>query len=471
MRKRILIIANAFPPTGGAGVQRPAKFAKFLARMGHKPIVWSAGYVPYLPVDETLLDDLPPEVDRRTMPMIHAGRVADAVLSPFAILTRRRGRMSRWHEALRSRIETWIRRAMWLRGEGETDWWARRSYRHVRAILDEERIDVVFSTYSPAANHWLAMHLKRATGCAWVADFRDLWTDDPRYKVESAGRRRGDRTLEQRFLTEADAVVGVSESQTRILSDHVPGRRDRFHTITNGADLEDFERVARVRSAAARRESFTLSYVGQFRETSVCDQYLTGIAQFLGTDANRRARFRFRVVGQMSPRLERRAVELNVNLSTTGYVSHLDAVREMCVADLLLLSTARGRNGTSIIPGKVFEYLASGRPILAIGDPESEVIRFIETMKAGVGVPRDATAVAEALARYWNNWRSGRALTGAGTDAVASYSRETLTAKLAGVFELAIESARIDHRESERFGARGPTHVRPVALGTGAVEA
>ena len=438
--------------------------------MGHKPIVWSAGHVPYLPVDETLLDDLPPEVDRRTMPMIHAGRVADAVLSPFAVLTRRRGRMYRLHGASRRRLETWIRRAMWLRGEGETDWWARRSYRHVRAILDDERIDVVFSTYSPAANHWLAMKLKRATGCAWVADFRDLWTDDPRYKVESAGRRRRDRTLEQRFLTEADAVVGVSESQTRILSDHVPGRRDRFHTITNGADPEDFAGVAQVRPAAALRESFTLAYVGQFRETSVCDQYLGGIAQFLGTDANRRARFRFRVVGQMSPRLERRAIELNVNLSTTGYLSHLEAVREMCAADLLLLSTVRGRNGTSIIPGKVFEYLTTGHPILAIGDPESEVIRLIERLNAGVGVPRDAASVAEALERYWSEWQSGKAPTGARAGAVASYSRETLTARLAGVFELAIESARIERRESKRFGVRASVDVQPVALETGAVD-
>ncbi|MCH7703876.1 MAG: glycosyltransferase [Planctomycetes bacterium] len=226
----------------------------------------------------------------------------------------------------------------------------------------------------------------------------------------------------------------------------------------------------RANLAAALRESFTLAYVGQFRETRVCDQYLAGIAGFLAKDANRRARFRFRVVGQMSPRLERRAIELNVNLSTTGYLSHLDAVREMCAADLLLLSTVRGRNGASVIPGKVFEYLATGRPILAIGDPESEVIRLIERMNAGVGVPRDAASVAEALARYWSEWQSGKAPTGARAGAVASYSRETLTARLAGVFELAIESARIDRRESQRLDVRAPVDARPVPLGTGAVE-
>jgi len=236
--RKVLIIAYAFPPSGGSGVQRSAKFAKDLPQFGWLPTVWTADEVDGLPRDPTLCDEQPLEVVE--CPRNAGSGILAMRRSLRGFVNARAGEgltavASRFAKAVDWRLEAWQSATSlpddcipWARGSLDL------STRQVRS----ERFDVIYSTFSPASNHWLALELKRrmSKNLPWVADFRDLCVDDCRYREPSPQRRAAHRQLEQEVLEAADVVITVSERQRRILADQMPAKRDKFITITNGFD-------------------------------------------------------------------------------------------------------------------------------------------------------------------------------------------------------------------------------------------
>jgi len=427
------MLACAFPPTGGVGVMRMVKFAKYLPTCGWTPWVWSADYVPGLPRDESLRADLPSSLEHETLPTRDPALWLEQKFAGF----RKHPRLYRpYVEGLEWRLGNWAR--WWLARSFPDDQasWARKSYHHLRRTLKNRRVNVIFSTFSPASNHWLAWRLHRATGIPWVADFRDLWTDDGEVPQRWWGRRWAQRRLERQCLKTAAAVTATDHT-LELLARHLPEEREKFHLVPNGVDLEDFASLrAHNRGGVTERqdEKFRLSFVGQFRETRVTPEYYEGIARFLRADAERRAHFELRVVGSISADLQERARQAGINLTVTGHLPHREALREMVEADVLLLSTACRANSTHVIPAKTYEYLAAGRPILVVGAPDSDVLQLVEDNDAGVGVGHDPDALAEALGDYWEAWRVEQLPTGCTLDELERYSRQTATRQLADIF-------------------------------------
>mgnify|MGYP001570995350 CR=1 FL=1 len=258
--RKVLMIAYAFPPTGGSGVQRSANpsrlrawFAKYLPQFGWLPTVWTADEVDGLPRDPTLCDELPPEV------VVSPRNAGSGILamrrSLRGFVNARAGEgltavASRFAKAIDWRLDAW-QPATAL--PDDCIRWARRSVGPLTRQLRSERFEVIYSIYSPASSHWLALELKRRTNLPWVADFRDLWTDDCRYREPTPQRRATHRQLEQEILEAADVVIAVSERQRRILADHMPAKRDKFITITNGFDPADFAGVGDAESKGDSR--------------------------------------------------------------------------------------------------------------------------------------------------------------------------------------------------------------------------
>ncbi len=379
------MIASAFPPAGGGGVQRTAKFAKYLSRLGWRVHVWTTRGTAGLPVDESLPADLPADV------CVHRRSAFDP-LNPSE-----GDRTSTFARRLSATLRSALARSL----PDERVWWAIGSAAPLRRLIRAHGIDVIYSTFSPPSNHLLASWLKRRTGRPWVADFRDLWTDDCVYRARGL-RRFADRRLEARFLREADAVIGVSKPQTRLLARRCRSQAARFHTITNGFDPEDF---ADQLPSHAQPRPFVLAHAGSLSSMRVDDALIEGIAAFARTIAPNAggggdegaAPFRFEVVGVMSSELHERFRAKGVPVAWSGYVNHAEAVRRMRAADLLLLPTAIGRHGDTLIPGKLFEYLASRRPILVTGDADSEVCRLVRRFGGGVTCERSAEAIHSAL--------------------------------------------------------------------------
>lgn len=417
--RNVLMISAAFPPTGGPGVQRSVKFAKYLPVFGWKPMVWAAEPLDGLPVDETLLHDLPPEV------LIHR--------QPF-----RRSRMA--HPRLR-RFMGWLP-GLSVAAHGprrsaapgylpdELFSWAEESTESAIQIIRKQRIDVVYSTFSPVSNHWLALKIQEATGLPWVADFRDLWTDDYRYRPRNAAQRAADRLLEQEILETADAIIGVSERQTSLLAGHVPDQRSKFSTITNGFDPDDFRGMHRTRDTEDR---WVIAHVGRLDRWRACAAWFEGLHMFLTSNADARSRCALRIMGHAGSEVRSRLSETGAACEFLPYGPHRAAIQEMHDADLLLLLIPDGPHADSVIPAKLFEYLAVGTPILAVGPAGGECEAMVHRCRAGRAVGFHAPEVSGTLQILFEDWESDRTDVGDGNVDLQPYSRREQAGALAEI--------------------------------------
>lgn len=430
--RRVLMIAYAFPPTGGPGVQRSAKFAKFLPRFGWLPTVWTVEEAEGLPRDATLCDELPPEVT--VFPRGVGGGMLAMRRSLRGFVNARAGEgwtgmASRFAKAVDWRLESWIASTLL---PDDCIGWARKSLGPLLQRMEVEAHDVIYSTYSPASNHWLGLELKKRTNLPWVADFRDLWTDDCRYRETSPSRRAAHRRLEQDILEAADVVIGVTPRQTKILSDHVPHRREKFITLTNGFDPEDFGGFDPPRTG--NEETFVLAYVGRFDLSQTSDEWFSALQSFVAGLGVNRNRFLFRVVGNVNRTAQTKLSATGAQCEFVDYVPHREAIQAMRAADALLLNAPTGPNGDSVIRAKVFEYLAARRPILAVGPKGGECERIVRSCKAGICTTFDRREIDKALRRLWDGWESDEPLNGARQDRLKTYDREQLTGRLAEIF-------------------------------------
>jgi glycosyltransferase involved in cell wall biosynthesis len=433
------MVAAAFPPTGGPGVQRPAKFAKYLPRLGWRPIVWTLDRIDDLPSDPTLLDDLPIGVT------VHRWGDDSGIRTMRRALRRHcegRGVASRFARAIDWRLCTWSARTLL---PDDCVCWAKTSVGPLLRLIERDGVDAIYSTYSPASNHLLGLTLKRETNLPWLADFRDLWTDDYQYHEPSKRRRRAHRRLEQEIVEAADVVVGVTDRQTEILARRVPHARHKFVTITNGFDEDDFldgaDHHARIDPVRRDRGSgFVLTYVGRFDRWRTSEALLAGLERFVSTVGTRRDRFTFRVVGHANADVRRRLDTTGVRCVFTGYVSHREAIEEMRSADALLLNIPDGLNADSVITGKVFEYLAAQRPILVVGPQGSAGEALVRENEAGLTVSFDAGAVAQALEHLFSAWKAGMPLVGCTRARAEPFSRTKLTRKLATILDSLVNS-------------------------------
>jgi glycosyltransferase involved in cell wall biosynthesis len=429
--KKVLMIAYAFPPTGGPGVQRPAKFAKYLPQFGWQPIVWSADRVDGLPRDESLAQEIPaavPVYACSTGGLQAARRTVRGLAGPANGNGPARG-LSTFAAAIDWRLTAWCA-AHCVPDDGAS--WARRSVRPVLDLIRSERIDVIYSTFSPASNHLLALELKRRTKLPWVAEFRDLWLDDGRYRESSPRNRAAHQRLQQETLEQADAVIAVTPRQTEILAGHVPGTRRKFHTITNGFDPDDFRDVPR---RAGRSTCFVMAHVGRLDVARTTDEVCSAMRTFANQLGSSRSRFVLRIIGHSNPVSRERLAATGLPCEFVGYVPHAEAVRAMCSADALLLTVPDGRNADTILCGKLFEYLASARPIIAIGPLDGECERLVRACRAGLTAPFAADPILGALEEVYDAWRAGRPLQGCSADRLEPFSRVELTRQLAGLLE------------------------------------
>jgi len=429
---QVLMVSAVFGPNGGPGVQRSAKFAKYLPQFGWQPTVWTAGRLPELPEDDSLLEGMPACVK-----IYDRGELRDGTFEYHAC-----------EQSYLSGALAWRFQAMHHRFSQPDPLvdWARASVSPLVDKLTSGAFDAMYSTYSPASNHLLALSLKRQTRCPWVADFRDLWTDDYRYAETTDKWRRAHRRWEQEILELADIVVGVTPMQTEILASHVPAQANKFITITNGYDAEDFQYDFE-KDGIQDRATYELTYVGSADRWRTSEALFAGMAAFARDCANNGSQFVLRVVGHVSESVKARFDATGARCEYTGRVDHATAIEAMRSAQALLLCVPEGLNGGSVAPAKLYEYLASRRPILVVGPEGGDAARIVRDTQAGVCATFEGAQISRSLgALFAMNLKSHR-------DAreefpsIDGFRRDVLAKKLAEQLECACEGVAKTHSE------------------------
>lgn len=425
--ERVLMITYYWPPSGGPGVQRPLKFVKYLPAQGFQPLVITVdperAYYPLL--DPGLENDIPAEAIVFRTP----------TFEPFGIYEKLTGRNKMPKpgfagERKPGRLEALAR---FIRGNffvpDPRKGWNRFLIRQALEVIDKYQ-PVAFITSSPPHSTQLAgLQLKKRTGLPWIADLRDPWTDIYYYKEfrHLPWIRRKDEAYERQVLEEADAILVVSEALKRLFLSKSPHiTPNKIHVIPNGYDPADFHEEP----CREKKEHFNLVYTGTLSPDYPVDA-LAEALQLLGNRYGIHDIF-LQVVGKASPQLKEAFAIRNLadRIKTYSYVPHSEAISYMQCADALLLIIPRVSNNEGILTGKLFEYLATGVPIVGLGPVEGDAADILHETGAGrMFAYNDVEALADWLLEIYKH--GGEKHTP--SEAARQYARPALTQRLAQV--------------------------------------
>jgi hypothetical protein len=430
--KRVLLIAYHFPPEGGAGVQRSAKLARYLPEVGWEPVVITRSQAPddrWSPRDATLETELPADVSVK--------RVATSG-PPFS---------TGWRK----------RRERWLRSESAfAKWWRDSAVQLGGAHMDG--VQVVYASLAPWQSGEAAAALARHSRLPWVADLRDPWALDEMMVYPSRLHRRLELNRMACVLEAADAIVMNTPEATRRLIETFPMLAEKtVVTIPNGFDAKDFSRPAPSRSDGTFRivhAGYLHTSLGrQLRRGKVFRRLLGGavpgvdiytrshvllmqaLDRAFARDPSLRDVVRLQLAGVLSSG-DREAARSDV-VEMLGYLSHDATVELVRSADLLFLPMQNLPPGVraTIVPGKTYEYLASGRPILAaVPDGDARDL-LVEAGIASVCRPDDSDAMERIVIEQVERWRAGAPVPEPDPHVLERYERRRLTAQLADVLD------------------------------------
>ncbi|MFN8351852.1 MAG: glycosyl transferase family 1 [Flavobacteriales bacterium] len=371
--KRVLIITYYWPPNGGAGVQRWLKMAKYLPANGWQPVVYTPENPEVITPDEALAREVPAEAEVIRRPITEpyswykrlTGRKVDEKVHLGFLKEQHK---QSWREDL----------AVWVRGNAFIPdarvWWVRPSLRFLERYLRTHPVDAVVSTGPPHSMHLIALGLKRRfPQLRWIADWRDPWTNIDFYRELklTAWADRKHHRLERAVVATADVNVAVGWTMAAEL-DAIGSHRTEV--ITNGADPADLPVPPEPVD-----EAYSLVHVGSMTATRDVPQVWKALAAIGAQDPAFREKLRIRFVGPVDGGVLASIADagLQDKVERLGSVGHERAMREMQRARVLLLSVNDTPNAKGVITSKVFEYLALGRPVLAVGPPDGDVARVL----------------------------------------------------------------------------------------------
>ena len=371
-----------FPPAGGGGVQRPLKLATHLPELGIETHVLAPDDPQWVHRDEHL--PMP------TLAWVHRARyVGPRGRRPAEELHGTRGleRYSRRLQLLGRRL---------LPDEGVP--WNLTAVPAAIRLVRQEGIDVVLTTSPPGSVHLVGAAVRRTTGARWVADLRDSLVAHPHRDAERLlvrAKEQGQHAIARLVASQADAVVAVSEA----IAEEMRARGPRGHVaaIANGSDFDDFDGLEYHPSP----DRFRITHAGSFFGKRDPRPFLTALARVDGVVA--------RFVGDFRAADREWAAGILDRMELVPYAPHrrsLELQRDS-EALLLLIPDAGGR-GRGVLSGKLFEYLAAGRPILAVVPPDGAAAELVRATGAGVVVaPDDVDGIARELQAMRDRWRAG----------------------------------------------------------------
>jgi glycosyltransferase involved in cell wall biosynthesis len=417
--RRVLMLAYFFPPDASGGVPRTVKFIKYLDRLDWKCTVIAPEWGSDRPDGEIggFAASIPPDTE-----IIRVGVGGSDHGSTWTAFRRL---------PLLWRIEGMTRRLSEF--PDEFTGWSRQVLPVAKRILSARHYDVIYSTSPPVTSHAIALRLTTEFGVPWVADFRDPWTDNSiAYGRPPHWRRQLDLRLERRICSTANRVIANTATNRATLVAKHDVAPEKIMTITNGYDEEDFEGV----DGRPPNDRFRISYIGSFYSTYNPTAFLMALKQFLLQEPS--ARVVLTLAGGSCEWAAKHIDDPNLvaRLELLGQLPHRNVFSLLAASHLLLHTYPQGIPYS--VPGKLYEYLRSGRPIVAICDRPSEVASILERTRRGRAFrPNEVEELAGYLRSEYQRWLvDGTAPALRVDDSIRMYERKRLTEQLAEAFDM-----------------------------------
>ena len=430
--KKVLIITYYWPPSGGSGVQRWLHFSRYLAQLGWEPIIYTPENAEAPIVDKSLMDDFTDSVHVIKYPIWEP-------FDAYKALTGKKGKklQTGFLNDGGKQDNKWIQKiALWLRANlfipDAKKFWIKPSVQHLSDFLKDHPVDIIVSTGPPHTTHLIALGLKQTTGIPWLADFRDPWTNidwfDKLPMTFLAKRKH--RSLEQTVLREATGITCVSRTWTK----EFEGLANRpVKLITNGFAPQDFQHFKKKVD-----EYFTILHTGSLNEDRNPTVFWKFLAQEISTNEFLKEKLKIQLVGAVDISVVQsiESCGLLPYLDQRPFIPHQEVIELMSACSLLLMPLNNVKNQQGIIPGKLFEYLASNQPILAIGPKTGDSAQILQEQQSTLVIDFEEIPT----------WSQLSELCQGETDRSASlnpYSRQELAKEMSAYLEeLMLKSAK-----------------------------
>lgn len=422
--KKVLIISYYWPPAGGISVHRCLKFAKYLREFGWEPVICTANNAEYPVIDEGNFKDVPEGVTV----------LKTKIWEPYNLFKFISGKKKeeRIHNvfleeekpSLAHKLGIWIRGNIFI--PDARKFWIRPSVKFLSKYLKENPVDVLFTNGPPHSTHMIAYGVKNNLGIPWHADFQDPWTQVdyfPQLMLNPISKKIH-KTMEQRIFSSADKITICSDtwkSDLESIGAHDVG------VIVWGYDEDDFKNIS-----VPLSKKFTLSHFGSLGP----DRNAKTLWKALSIIAKESEQFakdlEIELVGFIGHAIidEITSLGLADNLKLSAHISREETLERMCQSQALLLILNDMPNVKGRLPGKLFEYLASHRPILVIGPQDSDASKIVHGVNAGYTCGfDDLDKTLITVKELYHKYKEGKLISNQ-TD-ISQYSNRNLTKKLA----------------------------------------
>ncbi len=410
--KKVLVISYHTPPLAGAGSFRTLKFVKYLRDFGYDCSILSVAGSKFAPVDKTLLEGLPKSVN------IYRSK------------------------SIESKIMAWGPSKLGMSSKlmllpDEYVGWYPFAMRKVREIIRREEFDLIYATAPPYTALLIGCSTKELIKKPLVVDFRDPWTQNIGLSYPSMVHRSIDETLERKVVHHSDGIIITTEPNRAIFMEkykEIPS--ERCVTLTNGYDPEDFLGIINHPG-----DKFTISHIGSLYGSRSPGVFLSALRDCANMRPSLMNDIQINLVGKTSKEFWNLAKEYGMDqvVHETGYVSHAEAIQFMIDASVLLLVIGGGQENVGVLTGKVFEYIASRKPILSLAPVNGAASDLIAKTRTGTTLePSDAVGIQNAILNYYDMWKSGSLSISPDISEIEKYDRRKLTGSLAKLFDRVI---------------------------------
>jgi glycosyltransferase involved in cell wall biosynthesis len=428
--KKVLIISYYWPPSGGSGVQRWVKFSKYLPSLGWKPIIYTPENPELLATDHSLEKEIPSEVEVIRRPILEPYGLWRKISGSKAGADKTKAEVN----PINSQEKTISQKlSMFVRGNffipDPRFLWIIPSADFLKKYLKDHPVDLIVSTGPPHSMHLIAEKVAHATGIPWIADFRDPWTKMFYFKHLSLTKlsEKIHERLEKKVLDRANCVVAVSPL---VQEEFKAMTKTNVELITNGYDEDDFDFEPQPDG------NFNITHTGLFASDGNPSSLWTVLASLCKSETGFKDALRIRLCGKTDSQIiaSIKDAGLGENLVDLGYCDHMTAVKEQKEASLLILPLRKEPEYKATLPGKLFEYLASERPVLGIGQTDGAMATILEETKTGMTYDwEDQSAMTRYIKLCWQLHLEGKL--DVESEDIEKYSRRSTAVQMARLMD------------------------------------
>ncbi|MFV8337814.1 glycosyltransferase family 4 protein [Flavobacterium sp. LB3P21] len=424
--KKILIITYYWPPAGGPGVQRWLKFVKYLPDFGIQPIV----YIPENPTYPIVDENLVKEVSDKAIIL------KQTIFEPYQLasfLSKNKTKKISSGIIPNQKKQSFLDKTfLWIRGNlfipDARVFWVKPSVAYLEKYIVENNIDTIITSGPPHSLHLIGLELKQKFDLKWFADFRDPWTTIGYHKSLrlSSFAAKKHKALEHKVLNTADTII-VTSKTTKTEFQAITNKP--IAVITNGYDAENVEKQT-------LDSKFSLAHIGSFLSERNPLILWESLVELINEIPDFKSHLEVKLIGAVSQEVLETITQFGLNsyLNNLGYVSHAEAIAHQRKSQVLLLIEIDSEDTKSIIPGKLFEYMVSNRPIIAVGPNGSDFAEIITETNTGVFFDySEKMKLKSVILDFYNQFLEGKLqANGVG---LQSYSRKNLTKELSQLIQ------------------------------------